>query len=123
MTSRLMLWKRPQDKAPLFAWASLCLFTSSFYSPALYAIDLQPGDITAPPPGINLIQLSYVSSQRGDAYQAKQKVSNNTKLISKQFQLRYTHTFETADLPSVVYVQTPMGYVHPENALSTVYTK
>jgi len=123
MTSRLMLWKRPQDKALLFAWASLCLFTSSFYSPALYAIDLQPGDITAPPPGINLIQLSYVSSQRGDAYQAKQKVSNATKLVSNQFQLRYTHTFETADLPSVVYVQTPMGYVHPENALSTVYTK
>jgi hypothetical protein len=35
--------------------------------------------------------------------------------------LRYIHTFETADLPSVVYVQTPLGYVHPEKALSTVY--
>jgi hypothetical protein len=121
MTSCLIRWKCQQNNPPFFAWVGLCFVVASLYSPAIYAIDLQPGEIAAPPPGINLIQLNVISSQRGDAYQAKQKVSDATKLVSNQFQLRYIHTFETADLPSVVYVQTPLGYVHPEKALSTVY--
>lgn len=87
------------------------------------AIDLQPGDITAPPAGLNFIQLNYQVSKRGDLYAANQKISSATKLTSSQFQVRYTHTFETADLASVVYVQTPMGYVQPEKALASLYSK
>ena len=93
------------------------------FSVSVSAIDLQPGDITAPPPGLNFIQVNYQLSKRGDFYASNQKISDDTKLTSSQFQLRYTHTFETADLPSVVYVQTPMGYVQPEKALSSFYTK
>lgn len=100
----------------------LLLIVGSFSQNA-HAIDLQPGDITAPPPGLNFIQANYQLSKRGDLYAANQKLSSTTKLTSRQFQLRYTHTFETADLPSVVYVQTPMGYVQPEKALSSLYTK
>ncbi len=130
MTSRLMpsLRQHPTDQfLPWFAlparWlAVLLLALSSLVSPALYAIDLQPSDIIEPPPGLNIIQVNFQSSKRGDLYQANRKVSDATKLSSNQFQVRYTHTFKTADLTSVVYVQTPMGYVHPEKALSTAYT-
>jgi hypothetical protein len=123
MNLSLFVLIRKHNAFPLSAWVGLVFFTFGLFSTALFAIDLQPGEIAAPPPGMNLIQLNVVSSQRGDAYQAKQKVSDATKLVSNQFQLRYIHTFKTADLPSVVYVQTPLGYVHPEKALSSVYNK
>lgn len=83
--------------------------------PAL-AIDLQPGDIVAPPPDMNFLQVSYQASRRGDFYMHDQKVSDQTQFSNNQFQFRYSRTFETASLPSVFYVQTPLGYLHPEKA-------
>ena len=97
------------------------ILATTLYSHAVYAIDLQPGDIVAPPPGLNIIQSSYQISKRGDSYANNQKSPNPTQLSSSQLQLRYTHTFETAMLPSVFYVQTPMGYTHPEKSLSAIY--
>lgn len=102
----------------LISWFFLA---ASLFSHTAYAIDLQPGDIVALPPGLNIIQSTYQISKRGDLYSNDQKVMSTTQLSSSQLQLRYVHTFETATLPSVFYVQTPMGYTHPEKALSTVY--
>jgi hypothetical protein len=84
------------------------------------AIDLQPGDLVAPPPDLNLIQVSYQASRRGDLYVNDRKISDQTELANNQFQLRYSHTFETASLPSVFYIQTPIGYSHPEKALTAI---
>lgn len=86
-----------------------------------FAIDLQPGDAVAPPPNLNVVQVTYLASSRGDWYSNGSKVSDQTKLDSNQFQFRYSHTFETADMPSVFYVQTPIGYSHPGGALASLY--
>lgn len=108
---------------PLSSLVSGLLLMVGCFSQTAHAIDLQPGDITAPPPGLNFIQVNYQLSKRGDLYAANQKISDATKLTSSQFQVRYTHTFETATMPSVVYLQTPMGYVQPEKVLSSLYSK
>lgn len=85
------------------------------------AIDLQPGDIVAPKPDMNLVQISYQLSQRSDKYLNDQKVSDQTKLNAGQFQLRYLHTFDTRQMPSVVYLNTPIGYTHPGGSLTASY--
>jgi len=85
------------------------------------AIDLQPGEIVAPKPDMNQIQVAYQLSQRGDKYSNNQKVSDQTKISAGQFQLRYTHTFETMKMPSVVYLNTPIGYSHPGGSLTSSY--
>ena len=41
-----------------------------FSLPAL-AIDLQPGDATAPPPGLRSVQLSYLNAERVGASNAR----------------------------------------------------
>jgi len=48
MTSCLIRWKCQQNNPPFFAWVGLCFVVASLYSPAIYAIDLQPGEIAAP---------------------------------------------------------------------------
>lgn len=93
----------------------------SLFSHDVYAIDLQPGDIVAPPPDLNVIQSAYQISKRGDTYSNDKKLPYSTQLSSSQLQLRYTHTFEIEAVPSVFYVQTPIGYMHPGKALSSAY--
>jgi hypothetical protein len=109
-------------KAVIMQWVCVAGFLTLAAMQPAQAIDLQPGEIAAPPPGMSFVQLNFMHSERGDLYAANQKVSNATKLVSNQFQLRYIHTFETADLPSVVYVQTPLGQVQPQKALRSFYT-
>jgi len=99
-----------------FVAQSLVLFTAFLPVRSALAIDLQPGDIVAPPPDMNFVQVTYQASRRGDFYMHGQKVSDQTQFSNNQFQFRYSRTFETADLPSVFYVQTPVGYLHPEKA-------
>jgi hypothetical protein len=92
-----------------------------FLSLHAYAIDLQPGEIVAPPAGLNLVQTTYQMSERGDQYVNGRKQSADTKLSAHQLQLRYVRTFETFNMPSLVYVQTPMGYVHPDKVLNQYF--
>lgn len=92
-----------------------------FWPGLIWAIDLQPGDVVAPPQDLNVVQVTYLASSRGDLYSNGRKVSDQTKLDSNQFQFRYSHTFRTADMPSVFYVQTPIGYSHPGGALTNFY--
>lgn len=86
-----------------------------------HAIDLQPGEIKAPPPGLNVAMVSYQISDRGDFYASGNVASNATQIKASQLQLRYSHTFLTGALPSVVYVQSPIGYTHPNRALAAAY--
>lgn len=102
-------------KIAILSTLSLGLFLS-FH---VHAIDLQPGEIVAPPAGLNLVQGSYLMSERGDRYvngRRDRTQLTNTQLSAHQLQLRYVHTFETFKMPSLVYVQTPMGYVQPESS-------
>jgi hypothetical protein len=81
------------------------------------AIDLQPGDIIAPPPDLNLIQFSYLSSKYGDRYAQGQKTALNSNIHTSQFLVRMGRTFEVSDYAALFYVQTPIGYIHPDMTL------
>jgi hypothetical protein len=83
-----------------------------------YAIDLQPGDLVAPPPDLTFAQLSYLSSSYGHRYIQGTKQLSNSKIEVSQFLVRLGHSFEIADYPVLFYAQTPIGYTHPERALS-----
>lgn len=109
-------------KVVIMQWVCVAGFLALAAMQTAQAIDLQPGEIAVPPPGMNIIQLNFVHSERGDLYAANQKVSNATKLANRQFQVRYIHTFNTGDVPSVVYVQTPLGQVEPQKALRSFFT-
>lgn len=86
--------------------------------PFSHAIDLQPGEVRAPKPGINFVQFSYQSSQRGDRYSHGDKQSADTSIQNTQLQIRLGHTFEIGKYPAVFYMQVPTGYVHPQESLS-----
>lgn len=74
------------------------------------AIDLQPGDATAPTPGLKSIQLSYLNAERVAAGNA---IVNQT-----QAQLRYTHAFELNAQPALFYVHTGTGKTETAGALA-----
>ena len=78
------------------------------------AIDLQPGEIRAPKPDYNLVQLSYQQTDRGDKYLHGDKQSGSPEVSASQLQVRLGRTFEVAEHPAIFYIQTPMGYVHPD---------
>lgn len=94
------------------------LATFLFLSHAIqaYAIDLQPGEARAPKPDINFLQLSYQQSERGDKYKHGDKQSGDPEINASQLQVRLGRTFELAEHPAIFYLQTPMGYVHPDLA-------
>ena len=71
-----------------------------------YAIDLQPGEIAAPPrAGIKLAQYSYQYSQRGDFYRSGDKAYRDSEMKTSSYTLRLGSTFEIANMPAVWYVQ------------------
>lgn len=104
-----------------FISAQIVFLSAAFFAIPAHAIDLQPGEIKAPPPGLNVAMVSYQISDRGDFYASGNVASNATQIKASQLQLRYSHTFLTGALPSVVYVQTPIGYTHPNRALAAAY--
>ena len=46
----------------------LLAFLTAAVGQSAYAIDLQPGDVIAPKPGINALQLTYQYSEKNDFY-------------------------------------------------------
>lgn len=95
--------------------------TLSLQTFSAFAIDLQPGELIAPPPSINVLQVAYQFSERNDRYLNNKKVTDQTKVNSVQYLARLTHTFNTANLPSAVWVQVPIGYSHLGVTLSPFY--
>ena len=85
--------------------------------PAL-AIDLQPGDIVAPPPNITAVTISYINSQNNDLFQNGVNTGANPKLESNAVFLRLTHTYTIGSLPAVTYLQTGTGVLSPDGSLA-----
>lgn len=108
---RLSLMK-PLHQLP---WMVLALL---IYSNQVFAIDLQPGEIRAPKPDSNLLMLSYQQSERGDRYLDGNKQMGDPEIQISQLQVRVGRSFEVAEHPAFLYVQTPIGYIHPEGSLS-----
>ena len=80
------------------------------FSIPAWAIDLQPGDATAPPPGLRSVQLSYLSAERVGA--------RNAKIDQTQVQFRYVQAFEVNQQPALFYLHTGTGRNDPSGALA-----
>lgn len=80
------------------------------FSIPAWAIDLQPGDATAPPPGLRSVQLSYLSAERVGA--------RNAKIDQTQVQFRYVQAFEVNQQPALFYLHTGTGRNEPSGALA-----
>jgi len=90
---------------------------SGLLRPAL-AIDLQPGDIVAPPPNISAVTISYVNSQNNDLFQNGVNTGADPKLESNAVFFRLAHTYTIASLPAVTYVQTGTGALSTDGSLA-----
>lgn len=93
---------------------SLIALSAFTHADLAHAIDLQPGEVSAPKPGYNLVQISYQKSERGDKYLHGDKQPGSPEISASQLQVRLGRTFEVVDHPAIFYIQTPMGYVHPD---------
>jgi hypothetical protein len=93
------------------------LALSGLFRPAL-AIDLQPGDIVAPPPNVTVATLSYVNSQNNDLFQNGVNTGRDPKLESNSVFLRLTHTYTIGSLPAVSFVQTGTGGLSTDGSLA-----
>jgi hypothetical protein len=82
------------------------------FSMSAWAIDLQPGDATAPPPGLRSVQFSYLNAERVGA--------NNARIDQTQVQFRYTQAFEMNKQPALFYLHTGTGRNDPSGALGPV---
>ena len=102
--------QRSALKPKVTALATL-LMAAGFSMPA-WAIDLQPGDATAPPPGLRSIQLSYLNAERVGA--------SNARIDQTQVQFRYTQAFEVNKQPALFYLHTGTGRNDPSGALGPV---
>jgi hypothetical protein len=98
----------PNLKPKVFFLASF-IMVAGFSVPA-WAIDLQPGDATAPPPGLRTVQLSYLNAERVGA--------SNAKIDQTQLQFRYTQAFELNQQPALLYLHTGTGKTEPTGALA-----
>jgi hypothetical protein len=93
------------------------LALSGLFRPAL-AIDLQPGDIVAPPPDITAVTISYVNSQNNDLFRNSVNLGGDPKLESNAVFVRLTHTYTIGSLPAVSFVQTGTGSLSTDGSLA-----
>jgi hypothetical protein len=82
------------------------------FSMSAWAIDLQPGDATAPPPGLRSVQLSYLNAERVGA--------SNARVDQTQVQFRYTQAFEVNKQPALFYLHTGTGRNDPSGAYASL---
>lgn len=92
---------------------SACLIFSVLLQKA-HAIDLQPGEVKAPRPNINLVQYSYILSERGNQYQHGEKQPTRTSIQSSLFVVRLAKSFQLGQMPAFFYLQTPMGTIQAD---------
>jgi hypothetical protein len=93
------------------------LALSGLFRPAL-AIDLQPGDIVAPPPNVTVATISYVNSQNNDLFRNGVNTGQDPKLESNTVFLRLTHTYTIGSLPAVSFLQTGTGALSTDGSLA-----
>lgn len=85
-----------------------------------WAIDLQPGDVTAPQPDTQIMQVSYWNSEKGAYYINNQNFYPNTKINSEQMLFRYGHSFDIDHSPAFAYIQAPTGSISPKGMLASL---
>ena len=98
------------------------LFLTLFVPFMVQAIDLQPNDIVAPPPGKNLITISYLNTESGTLYNNGSVFSKglyaNPIIESQSAILRGTRTYALGSLPAVSFIQLPYGTIQAAGSLA-----
>ncbi len=89
------------------------------YGGKALAIDLQPNDIVAPPPGRTAVTVSYVNSQNTNFYLNGLATGGSPNLESNAALFRLGHTYTIGSLPAISYVQTGAGALSPDGSIST----
>ena len=82
------------------------------------AIDLQPGDIVAPPPNVTAATISYINSQNNNLFKNGVNTGADPKLESNAVYFRLTHTYTIGSLPAVTYLQTGTGTLSTDGSLA-----
>lgn len=95
----------------------LCIYGASR---SVMAIDLQPGDIVAPPPNRTVVTLSYANSQNNNLYLNGINTGGDPNLESNVASLRLAHTYRIGSLPAVTYVQSGTGALSTSGSLSAL---
>lgn len=90
---------------------------SALCRPAM-AIDLQPGDIVAPPPQVTLLTVSYVNSQNNAIFLNGVNTGADPKLESNTVFIRLTHSYSIGSLPAVTFLQTGAGALSTDGSLA-----
>jgi hypothetical protein len=98
------------------------LFFALFAPFMVWAIDLQPNDIVAPPPDKNLITISYVNTENSTLYKNgtvnSKPLYANPLLDAQTAVLRFTTTYSLGDLPTASFIQLPYGTASPAGSLA-----
>ena len=101
-----MHFKYIQVSLVKISWVFLAFLAAS----SAKAIDLQPGDATAPTPGLQSLQLSYLNAER--------VAVSNAKVNQTQAQIRYARAFELNAQPALFYIHTGTGKTETAGSLT-----
>ena len=85
----------------------------------VWAVDLLPNDVIAPPPGIQQLQINYQRSERSDYYQNSRKALTGSEIVNTQTQLKYGRSFEIQTLPAYFYVQAPLTEISTSGSVAS----
>jgi Putative MetA-pathway of phenol degradation len=90
---------------------------------AAFAIDLQPNDIVAPPPGKSHLMMSYINTESGTYYKNGAAVStkpfSSPNIGTQSAIARVSTSYIVQDLPAVSYLQIPYNSIKPEGSLAS----
>ena len=85
----------------------------------VWAVDLLPNDVIAPPPGIQQLQINYQRSERSVYYQNSRKALTGSEIVNTQTQLKYGRSFEIQTLPAYFYVQAPLTEISTSGSVAS----
>lgn len=98
------------------------IFVASIPTNAL-AIDIIPGQVIAPRPGINAFMMTVNHTETGARYKNGRNLNLGTKVTTTVLQPRYTRSFSLFEKPAAFYLQPSFVNIQPRGSLSSVDQK
>jgi hypothetical protein len=101
----------------------MLMAVGALLSQSILAVDLQPNDIVAPPPGLTSATLTYYSTQNTNYYSNGKVLNNgpyaNPVINTNSAIARLSTTYNIAGLPGVSYAQLPYGSAWQSGSLAS----
>lgn len=96
----------------------LLLFSLGLYQPWALAIDLRPGEVRAPTPGVTFVQLRWQESERGAAYRDDVRLPGDPRVLASTRTIRLGQGFTIGENIAAAYVEIPQGERRAEGSVS-----